>query len=84
MHSEQSTCSPDMVWPPNPAPGAKCVTKAEYAELEAAEASGVLSVPAAAVAKSSAKAAAPTKKSAGSAASPKAKSVKIKDEDTRR
>lgn len=40
MHTEQSTCNPEMVWPTTVAPGAKCVTRAEAAELDAAEAAG--------------------------------------------
>ena len=41
MHTEQSTCNPEMVWPTTVAPGAKCITRAEAAELDAAEAAGI-------------------------------------------
>lgn len=37
MHVEQSTCNEDMVWPTTVTSGAKCVTRAEAAELERAE-----------------------------------------------
>lgn len=43
MHTEQSTCNPEMVWPTTVAPGSKCITRAEAAELDAAEAAGASS-----------------------------------------
>lgn len=40
MHSEQSTCNPNMVWPPNShnTSGLRCISKQEYAAAEAAAA----------------------------------------------
>ena len=40
MHTEQSTCNPDMVWPSTVAPGSKCISRADAAEQEALEAAG--------------------------------------------
>lgn len=41
MHGAHSTCNEEMVWPTTVAPGSKCVTREEAAQLEAAEAAGV-------------------------------------------
>lgn len=38
MHTEQSTCNPDMVWPSTVTPGCKCISRAEAAEQVALEA----------------------------------------------
>jgi len=40
MHSEQSTCNPDMVWPSTVAPGSKCISRAEAAAQDSADAAG--------------------------------------------
>lgn len=39
-HVDQTTCNEDMVWPATVTPGAKCVTRAEAAEMERNESAG--------------------------------------------
>jgi hypothetical protein len=67
MHSTNSSCNEDMVWPTTVAPGSKCVTREEAAQLEAAEAMGASEKP--------------TAKAASSKESHSSKVVAVQDEE---